>query len=173
MIKIIHGDLIKQCNEFDIILQGCNCFHTMGAGIARTIKNTWPTALKADKLSPFGDIDKLGNFSFLTVKSSVTEKELKVVNAYTQFQPCPPVDYIAIEQVMETLKLRSPGKKFGMPLIGCGLAMGDKNMILSIIEKELGDEDVTIIEFDPDYSGKDYSKDYTKVIRIDYIQRLE
>ena len=36
MIKYIKGDLIKlaQKGKFDIIAHGCNCFCTMGAGIA-------------------------------------------------------------------------------------------------------------------------------------------
>ena len=35
--------------EFDVIIQGCNCFHTMGAGIAKYIKQDFPEAFAADK----------------------------------------------------------------------------------------------------------------------------
>ena len=36
----IKGDLIKFAinGKFDVIIHGCNCFCTMGAGIAKTIK---------------------------------------------------------------------------------------------------------------------------------------
>lgn len=34
------GDLIERAEngDFDVIIQGCNCFHTMGAGIAKSIR---------------------------------------------------------------------------------------------------------------------------------------
>ena len=48
MNKLIHikGDLIKlaQAGEFDVIVQGCNCFNTMGSGLAKQIKAEIPEA---------------------------------------------------------------------------------------------------------------------------------
>lgn len=43
MYKEIKGDLIKLAleGEFDVIAHGCNCFCTMGAGIAVAMKNTF------------------------------------------------------------------------------------------------------------------------------------
>ena len=40
-MKIIQGDLLQLAKQgdFDVIIQGCNCFCTMGAGIAKSIKN--------------------------------------------------------------------------------------------------------------------------------------
>lgn len=49
-IKEIKGDLIelfKQCN-FDLIVHGCNCHITMGAGIAKQIKDNFPIAYEED-----------------------------------------------------------------------------------------------------------------------------
>ena len=179
MVKFIKGDLVKQCNEFSVIIHGCNCFHTMGAGIARTISDTWPGALEADKLSPYGSMEKLGDFTSLELENPTNKKRLKIINAYTQHNwsrktstnYAPPVDYEAIQQVMESLKIRETGKEIGIPLIGAGLAGGNWDLILEIIKKELEDEDVTIIEFDENYSGKDYSKDYTEIISMEYVQR--
>ena len=110
MIKFIKGDLIKQCNLFDVLVHGCNCHWTLGAGIARTISDTWEYALQADKLSVKGEFEKLGSYTSFEVLNSKTKKKLKVINAYTQFQPNPPVDYLAIEHVMEALKLKESGK---------------------------------------------------------------
>ena len=44
------GDLIQKARagEFDVIVHGCNCFCTMGAGIAKTIKQVFPAAYLAD-----------------------------------------------------------------------------------------------------------------------------
>jgi O-acetyl-ADP-ribose deacetylase (regulator of RNase III) len=49
-MKKVKGDLIKLAKEgaFDLIIHGCNCFGTMGAGIARTIKSQFPVAYTAD-----------------------------------------------------------------------------------------------------------------------------
>ena len=42
----IKGDLIKLAikGDFDVIIHGCNCFCTMGAGIAKSIKTAFPEA---------------------------------------------------------------------------------------------------------------------------------
>ena len=56
-MNIIKGDLIKFALEgnFDIIVHGCNCFHNMGGGIAKQIKQVFPAAYLEDKKSRFGD----------------------------------------------------------------------------------------------------------------------
>ena len=43
MYKEVKGDLIKLTleGEFDVIAHGCNCFCTMGSGIAVAMKNTF------------------------------------------------------------------------------------------------------------------------------------
>lgn len=40
----IQGDLIAldMAGKFDVIVHGCNCFHAMGAGIAKTIATAFP-----------------------------------------------------------------------------------------------------------------------------------
>jgi len=48
------------------------------------------------------------------------------------------------------LKTEFPGRRFGFPLIGCGLAGGDEDRIIEMIESELADtEDVTLVLFQP------------------------
>ena len=65
-MKTIQGDLIKLAvaGEFDVIVHGCNCFCTMGAGIAKTIKQKFPTAYQADLATIKGDKTKLGAVSY-------------------------------------------------------------------------------------------------------------
>jgi O-acetyl-ADP-ribose deacetylase (regulator of RNase III) len=62
----IKGDLIELAidGEFDLIIHGCNCFCTMGAGIAKTIKQKFPEAYKADLETEKGDKSKLGEISW-------------------------------------------------------------------------------------------------------------
>lgn len=49
-MNVIKGDLIKLAldGRFDVIVHGCNCQCAMGAGIAKSIKETFPEAYKAD-----------------------------------------------------------------------------------------------------------------------------
>ena len=84
-MKIVKGDLIKRAlrNEFDLIIHGCNCYCTMGKGIAKTIKENFPSAYQADLATNKGDKTKLGSFSYAKVE--VNRKELVVVNTYTQY----------------------------------------------------------------------------------------
>ena len=50
-MKYIEGDLIQLAKngKFNVIVHGCNCFNTMGAGIAKMIKDNFIGAWKADQ----------------------------------------------------------------------------------------------------------------------------
>ena len=147
-MKEIDGDLVELAlqGRFDIIIHGCNCFCTMGAGIARQIKETFPDAYEADKETKYGDRMKLGTFS-----TGVGRNNLLILNAYTQFMyggTCD-VDYDAVKKVFHTV-FRFYAKKnltFGIPRIGAGLAGGTWDIIKSIIEKEMKDEDITLVNY--------------------------
>ncbi len=149
-INKIKGDLIKLAieGEFDLIIHGCNCFCTMGAGIAKTIKQTFPEAYKADLATEKGDKSKLGTISW--AKSKTTSGELIIVNAYSQFNwrgRGRKVDYEAIKEVFKKVKEEFSGLKIAYPAIGAGLAGGDWQIISEIIEEELKDEDHTFVEY--------------------------
>lgn len=147
-MKYIDGDLIQLAKEgkFDVIGHGCNCFHSMGAGIAKAIKQSWPEALMADHCTRYGDVNKLGTFSQL---DTFETGDLTILNLYTQFKYTSiqvDVDYDAVRKCMKTVKKKYSGKRIGLPLIGCGLAGGDWNIVSKIIEEELSNEDVTIVK---------------------------
>ena len=84
-VTTMQGDLIAlaKVGEFDVIVHGCNCFCTMGAGIAKGIRAAFPAAYDADLATTPGDRSKLGTCTFAQVESSGSP--LVVVNAYTQF----------------------------------------------------------------------------------------
>ena len=48
-MNVVDGDLIKLAlnGTFDVIVHGANCQCTMGAGIAKAIKATFPEAYEA------------------------------------------------------------------------------------------------------------------------------
>ena len=172
MINYVDGDLIKLAKEgiFDVIVHGCNCLSTMGAGIAPQMA----AAFGCDKfeMEMWGpSIDKLGNIdykTFLLEKNNTftidlgegnPEKgtELVVVNAYTQYSygrnhsdgVAQPFDYEAFTICMRKINRVFRGNHIGMGKIGSGLAGGDWNRIENIISTELIDCEVTIVNYKP------------------------
>lgn len=151
-MRTVKGDLIALAlqGEFDVIVHGCNCFHTMGAGIARPIRDSFPEALAADKDTDYGSRDKLGSLSVAEV--SRNGRQLIIVNAYTQFSykgRGPKVDYAALERCFTEIARRFSKQRIGYPMIGAGLAGGDWTRIAAIIDGELQGLDHTLVEFAP------------------------
>lgn len=149
-MRKIKGDLIELAidGEFDLIIHGCNCFCTMGAGIAKTIKLEFPEAYKADLKTEKGNKSKLGTISFAETKTH--NGKLIVVNGYTQFNwrgSGKKADYDAIRNVFRKVKEKFSGLRIGYPAIGAGLAGGDWNIIAEIIEEELNGENHTFVEY--------------------------
>lgn len=148
----IKGDLIALALEgrFDLIVHGCNCFNTMGAGIARQIRETFPAAYDADLATVKGDLSKLGTFSQAHV--DIGGHSLVIINAYTQFHYAGSgvlADYEAIGEVFKGLKQNFSGHHIAYPKIGAGLAGGDWEVIGQIIDQALAGEDHTLVEFKP------------------------
>ncbi len=151
-VKTVDGDLIKLAltGEFEVIAHGCNCMCHMGAGIAKTIKQVFPAAYEADCRTEKGSRQKLGTCSFAECETPVGI--VTVVNCYTQYRWGTPhgkvaADYDAIRECMTWIRDQFHGKRIGLPKIGAGLAGGDWQTISQIIEAELGDEDVTVVEY--------------------------
>lgn len=175
--KEIEGDLIKLAKEgyFDVITHGCNCFCTMGAGIAPQMAEAFGCDMFPKELlytneigldglihtvpsNNRGDINKLGTIDYLThiryKPDDVGEPfSLSVVNSYTQYSygknhkdgVLKPIDYEALTMCMRKINHIFKGKRIGLPKIGSGLAGGDWNIIKEIIINELKDCDVTVV----------------------------
>jgi O-acetyl-ADP-ribose deacetylase (regulator of RNase III) len=154
----VYGNLITlaQQGEFDVITHGCNCFCTMGAGIAPQMAKAFGCHLFTLE-APYqrGNIDKLGRIDYKKV--IVDSKELIVVNSYTQYNYgsnhidgiTKPIDYDALTLCMRKINNKFKGKHIGLPQIGAGLAGGDWNIIKEIIKNELKDCIVTVVIFKP------------------------
>jgi len=145
-MKRIRTDILNlvQSGRQNIILHGCNCKHTMGAGIARYLSEKFPEIFYTDRTTKFGDSGKLGTFSTTHVRDDLT-----ILNCYTQYDimqrggPAP-VDYDAIRSCLRKVKEQYWGCLIISPEIGCGLAGGDWGIVEKIFEEELQGEDVLI-----------------------------
>ena len=151
-MKKIKGNLIELAltGKFELIVHGCNCMCTMGAGIAKQIKQEFPEAYAADCKTIKADRQKLGTISYAIIQRN--NIDLTVVNAYTQFNwrgKGVLVNYDAVRSAFKTIKKQFSGKAIAYPKIGAGLARGDWNIINQIIDRELQNENHTFVEFDP------------------------
>lgn len=151
MIKHAKGNLIDMAEngDFDVIVQGCNCFNTMGGGIAREIRERYPMCAEIDGLTERGEYMKLGNWT------EFDQGTFTILNAYTQYNMSTGEDvfeYAAFMVIIQKIVHLFGDKRIGLPYIGMGLAGGDKETILNQIEwlaekiSEKGGT-VTLVEF--------------------------
>jgi O-acetyl-ADP-ribose deacetylase (regulator of RNase III) len=153
VIKYVDGDLIEMAldGKVDAIVHGCNCFCTMGAGIARQLADRFPEVAEADRnFSIAGDPFKLGRYTDAVVKNRAG-KELTIINAYTQYDMSKSgervLEYSALTAVLRTINTYVGLNRIGMPRIGCGLAGGDWNIVKSIIEQTMPRSKVTVVNY--------------------------
>lgn len=157
----IKGDLISlaKLGKFDVITHGCNCFSTMGAGIAVSMNihfnaSQFPMELQGPSSLKLGNIDwKVfvlddgTTYDAEEVDNRYNKPEMAVVNSYIQYRygGYKPIDYEALTLCMRKINHTFKGKHIGLPQIGAGLAGGDWNRIKEIIQRELKDCLVTVV----------------------------
>lgn len=150
------GDLIEAVKngEVNVFAHGCNCYCTMGSGIAPLIKEAFPKMYAADLKTEKGDKSKLGTFTMAFLKNGSTAG----FNLYSQYgynrrkQGLRDLDYNALYDSMvemkKALEVFTDGSvdkyKIGFPKIGAGLAGGDWNVIEAMIKSVFHDCDVTV-----------------------------
>lgn len=134
-MQIIEGDLLDMFDqgEFDGIAHGCNCFHTMGAGIAKAIAERYPEVRAADIDTAYADTSKLG-----TVSAAQLPNDRYVFNLYTQFEIGPRFEYFALQGALGQMlrRIMVLGKRpfrLGLPWIGCGIGGGDRQHVKQIL----------------------------------------
>lgn len=156
MLKHAKGNLLDLAERgaFELIIQGCNCFNTMGGGIAKEIAQRYPYVAEVDALTTKGDYNKLGTYTKNVVVVN-KQHSFVVINAYTQFGMSSGEDvfeYTAFELILQKM-LRLYGTfNIGLPYIGMGLAGGNKEIIIEMIEEFANNVSkqggsVTLVEF--------------------------
>ena len=137
MLKHTKGNLLSlaEAGKFDVVIQGCNCFNAMGGGIAREIRERYPHVAEVDSLTKRGDYNKLGNYTKGVVTTG--EHSFVIINAYTQFEMSTGEDvfeYVAFELILQKILRLYGNYSIGLPYIGMGLANGNKEIILAMID---------------------------------------
>lgn len=140
MLKHVKGNLLDLAEQghFNIIMHGCNCFNTMGSGIAREIRTRFPQAAVADAMTHQGDRSKLGTITLSSAENHLGENFV-IVNAYTQYSTSKSgedvFEYEAFQKILNAfVQDAGPNMKIGLPYIGMGLAGGNKERIMAMIE---------------------------------------
>lgn len=148
MITYVQGNLLR--SNCDVLVHGCNCFVTWGAGIALQVKKEFPMAYEEDRQTRVGDIHKLGHIQIVPCTGKY------IINLYSQYD-CSTntvqLEYGALgrglRRVKEWADLRANWPKIGMPRIGCGLAGGDWDQVSQLIEGTFSDNPVFIYDYTP------------------------
>jgi len=142
-VNWMKGDLIKLTKEgrFDAVAHGCNCFHTMGSGIAPKLNNLTGGRLLREDIDKtyYGDINKMGTVSYVT--QNINGKRVEFFNLYTQYtygsRPNGEV-YIHWDSLYNSIMLMMDltlGQDIGIPLIGCGLAGGEREDFEMVMDR--------------------------------------
>jgi len=151
-MNLVSGNLLDLADQgqFDAIMHGCNCFGVMGAGIALQIANRYPDARTADLHTVKGDPGKLGTYTL------GLHKGLLIINVYSQYSMAQSggdvFEYLAFQRALDRIAERWGHLRIGLPMIGMGLAGGDSQRILGMIDafsqrvERLGGS-VTLVEY--------------------------
>ena len=159
MVTEIEGDVFKA--DVDVLIHGCNCFHTMGGGVAYLVKGYYPEAYDADvNNSHMGDLHKLGTYTQWTGPNIYNEdKQITVVNLYSQYDynaKEKPFDYNAFKRGIIAILEEFGDKVIGMPMIGCGLGGGNPEVVLDILNEVTGNKNVFVFHLPNEKSLASY-----------------
>ena len=142
-MKTIEIDIFEQFEKTDnvILIAVNNCFHVMGGGIAKIIKDRYPKVYEADCATPKGDKNKLGGYSFAKVDF---KHNRYIANLYGQYtygknhfgdrELSYDAFYNAVQKLLKDIE-NSEIETVLIPWgIGCGLAMGRWEIVKKILD---------------------------------------
>lgn len=157
MLTYVRGDLVDAAllGQVDGMIHGCNCFCTMGSGIARDVHEKIPSAFEADKTTIPGERSKMGKYTLAKIIAA-TGKPVFVINAYTQYTYWDTNDMFslaALRSALASVKFTYNNKAaepivIGIPLLGAGLAKGNWAEIANeIANMNFSESNITIAVF--------------------------
>lgn len=143
MFREVKGDLIKYVVEHKTnVAHGCNCFNTMGAGVALPVRQMWPEMYAADCRTVSGDKNKLGTTSYAKIGPNQWGFNLYTQYNYGRYSPqLFKLEYLrnALGRALYIIDTTdSMVKELAVPLIGAGLGGGNAQEVKALI-KELAE----------------------------------
>ena len=148
IIKIVDGDIL-QASE-NILAHQVNCMGVMGGGIAKQIKDKYPSVF--DQYSKFFINNKFTALGKCQIVKAEDDKY--IANLFGQYKfgrDKQYTDYKALEEALFSLKVsaKDHNKSIAIPYnVGCGLAGGSWDIVYKIIEDVFSDYDVTLYRWE-------------------------
>ena len=135
-----------------VIAHGCNCFDAMHSGIAWEIQRSFPSVRKADT-SYYSDVTENGikqalNVVMMGTSSAAIVGNSTVINLYTQYHPGRSYDSEIVRMAFEHLEKMNIKGNVYIPRIGAGIAGGDWDEIVKIINNETPNTNIIVIDWD-------------------------
>jgi O-acetyl-ADP-ribose deacetylase (regulator of RNase III) len=154
MITEVQGDIFLA--DTDVIVHQANCFHTMGSGIARHIRENFPEAYEADLKTVKGDRAKVGTYSTALVTTPNPNKRLRyIVNMYSQFDFGRNQKHTLYDAIHDgftllrnniTTRPRTLVTNIAIPFrYGSNLGGGDWNVVKAILTSVFEDSPLTVL----------------------------
>lgn len=164
MIKYVNGDLFA--SDADVICHQVNCQGVMGSGVAKQVREKYPTVYQYYKA--LCDNDKkvmaargLAKTTLLGKAQIVPKKDYfvgerqdkqKIANLFAQefygYDGSCYTDYDALKRALTYVNESFRGKTVAMPyLMGCHRGGGDWSVVIKIIEDTLTDCEVVLYKY--------------------------
>ena len=155
------GNLLQFAREgkFDLVAHGCNCIGIQKAGIARSMVEEFATdtfPMEHPHWYKGAEYLKLGNIDWREIYYPHINKNVTVINCYTQYLPGKPgkygipLEYDHLASCFDKINFLFKGKTLGLPWIGCGLAGGDIDKVRRLIKQKLTDLNTILVKYEPE-----------------------
>ena len=137
-IVILKGDAIAEFKNgsANVFMHQCNCFNTMGAGIAKQVKDQLKDMFLLDQKTIKGDPSKLGKVGYVTYSGVVEKIGFNVYGQYKYGWQRGVVytDYDALAKAFSTINRIIPANSIiATYKMGCNLAGADWNKVSEIM----------------------------------------
>lgn len=150
-MTIVEDDIFNHVGEQEITLVGTNLYASMANGFQLDVALNYPYVYEANMATRYGDIKKLGTILECKEEGNPTFVLCFVTKGYN-FRPDLEKDYLSYDALANALRLVSAiygDKSIASPIIGLSRfeGNGNKDEILSVYEKYLGDKNVVLYDF--------------------------
>lgn len=148
-MEIIEGkDLIWDTDKYEVILVGTSIYNMLTQGFQSKMYVKYPYIDDANNATPYADKRKYGKRITIDSVDGSPIISLMYICGYPHSKR-EYLNYEALEQCLSTAAVEFKNKKIAMPIVGSSQfdGNGDKQKCLTMIEKIMGDLDVTVYDF--------------------------